>query len=121
MGEGAKGRVNMPDERQRRLWDRFREKMGVSAAEREKRADLSRKYWPEDCKRTMKTADEVLEHTFLFQLPWDMEQTQEPVHFPEKIHWKYVLNEDPEFAYQMNRHRYWICLGQAYGLTGEEK
>ncbi len=111
----------MLDERQRRLWDRFREKMGVSAGRREQCAKLSREYWPEDCRRTMKTADEVLEHTFLFQLPWDMEQTQEPVHFPEKIDWKYVLHEDPEFAYQMNRHRYWICLGQAYGLTGEEK
>ncbi|MFR3753079.1 MAG: heparinase II/III family protein [Enterocloster sp.] len=28
---------------------------------------------------------------------------------------------DPEFIYQFNRHRYWICLGQAYALTGDGK
>ena len=27
---------------------------------------------------------------------------------------------DPEFIYQFNRHRYWICMGQAYALTGNE-
>ncbi len=120
MGEEARRRVIMLDERQRTQWNRFREKMGVSAEKRAQCAKLSREHWPEDCKRTMKTADEVLSHTFLFQLPWDMEQTQEPVRFTGEIDWKYVLHEDPEFAYQMNRHRYWICLGQAYGLTGEE-
>ena len=109
------------DERQRRQWDRFREKMGADRAYKEQCAGLCRQYWPDDCDRTMKTADELLEHTFLFQLPWDMEQTQEPVHFEEGIEWSYILHEDPEFAYQMNRHRYWICLGQAYGLTGNER
>ncbi len=111
----------MLDERQRAQWNRFREKMGVDAAQRKQRAELSRTYWPDECALTMKTADEVLDHTFLFQLPWDMEQTQEPVHFSQEIGWKYVFRNDPEFAYQMCRHRYWICLGQAYGLTGEEK
>lgn len=109
------------NERQRRQWNRFREKMGAGVEAKEQCARLCREYWPDDCRRTMKTADEVLEHTFLFQLPWDMEQTQEPVHFPEEITWDYILHDDPEFAYQMNRHRYWICLGQAYGLTGDEK
>lgn len=108
------------NERQRRQWNRFKEKMAAGAAVKEQCARLCREYWPDDCRRTMKTADEVLEHTFLFQLPWDMEQTQEPVHFSEKIDWNYTLHDDPEFAYQMNRHRYWICLGQAYGLTGDE-
>lgn len=109
------------DERQRRQWDRFREKMGADRVYKEQCAGLCRQYWPDDCDRTMKTADDLLEHTFLFQLPWDMEQTQEPVHFEEGIEWNYILHEDPEFAYQMNRHRYWICLGQAYGLTGDER
>lgn len=108
------------NEKQSRQWNRFREKMGTDAAWRTECGRLCRKYWPEDCRRTMKTADELLDHTFLFQLPWDMEQTQEPVRFGEEIDWNYILHEDPEFAYQMNRHRYWICLGQAYGLTGDE-
>ncbi len=109
------------DEKRQRQWKRFRETMGVDRESKDQRAGLCRKYWPEDCRRTMKTADELLEHTFLFQLPWDMEQTQEPVCFPDGINWSYILHEDPEFAYQMNRHRFWICLGQAYGLTGDEK
>ncbi len=109
------------DEKLKRQWNQFREKMGLDGPARGQCARRCREYWPDDCRRTMKTADEVLEHTFLFQLPWDMEQTQEPVHFPEEIDWNYILHDDPEFAYQMNRHRYWICLGQAYCLTGDEK
>ena len=107
-------------EEKRRQWEHFREKLGVDKAGKIQRARLCREYWPENCRQTMKTADELLSHTFLFQLPWDMEQTQEPVHFPEGIDWGHIAGEDPEFAYQMNRHRYWICLGQAYGLTGDE-
>lgn len=107
-------------ERQKRQWKRFEETMGMGRDRRRECARLCRELWPEECQRIMETAEKVLDHTFLFQLPWDMEQTREPVRFPEKIDWSYVLNEDPEFAYQMNRHRYWICLGQAYGLTGEE-
>lgn len=108
-------------EKKRRQWERFREKLGIDNAGKIQRARLCREYWPENCRQTMKTADELLSHTFLFQLPWDMEQTQEPVHFPEGIDWGHIAGEDPEFAYQMNRHRYWICLGQAYGLTGDER
>ena len=35
--------------------------------------------------------------------------------------WEYQPDSDPEFTYQFNRHRYFICLGQAYQLTGEER
>lgn len=102
-------------------WERFRKTMAVDAEWKKRCAGLCRKYWPDACSLTMKTADELLGHTFLFQLPWDMEQTQEPVHFPEEIDWEFVPDGDNEFVFQMNRHRYWICLGQAYALTGEEK
>ena len=74
-------------EKKRRQWERFREKLGIDNAGKIQRARLCREYWPENCRQTMKTADELLSHTFLFQLPWDMEQTQEPVHFPEGIDW----------------------------------
>ena len=63
------------DEKLKRQWNQFREKMGLDGPARGQCARLCREYWPDDCRRTMKTADEVLEHTFLFQLPWDMEQT----------------------------------------------
>ena len=29
--------------------------------------------------------------------------------------------DDPEWVYALNRMRFWICLGQAYALTGNEK
>ena len=69
----------------------------------------------------LQTADELTENTFLFRLPWDMEATNEPVNFGEKIKWNYCLNEDQEFIFQLNRHRYWICLGQAYRLYSDDK
>ncbi|GGG09152.1 alginate lyase family protein [Paenibacillus aceti] len=69
----------------------------------------------------MKTADEVVENTFLFQFPWDMERTQVPVTFERKIDWNYIPDVDPEWSYMLNRHRYWIALGQAYAMTGDER
>lgn len=108
-------------EKQRRQWERFQKKMVVTKDQKKKRASLCEEYWPDDCRRTLKIANELLEHVFLFQLPWDMEQTQEPVAFPKSIDWKYLFHEDPEFIFQMNRHRYWLCLGQAYGITGDER
>ncbi len=49
-----------------------------------------------------------------------MEQTAEIVAFGEKLDWQYMPGKDVEFIYQMNRHRYWICLGQAYAITEKE-
>ena len=65
----------------------------------------------------METADQFCRNEFLFQLPWDMEQTQETVSFQGEIDWEYMPGEDPEFIYQMNRLRFLICLGQAYEMT----
>lgn len=101
-------------------WKRFCEKMAPDREELARRAELCRKLWPGDCALTLKTAGELREKTFLFQLPWDMEQTCEPVRFEGEIDWGYALGGDQEFTFQMNRHRYWICLGQAYALTGDE-
>lgn len=101
-------------------WRRFCEKMAPGREELARRGELCRELWPGDCALTLKTADELREKTFLFQFPWDMEQTCEPVRFEGEIDWGFILAEDPEFTFQMNRHRYWICLGQAYALTGDE-
>ena len=84
-------------------------------------ADYCREFWPEECAHILRIADDAVERRFLFDLPWDMEQTAEAVEFEGAIDWQYMPKGDPEFIYQFNRHRYWICLGQAYALTGDEK
>lgn len=80
-----------------------------------------RENWSQQTAHILRIAEEVCEGIFLFDLPWDMERTCEPVVFKDEIDWEYIPGEDPEFIYQMNRHRYFICLGQAYVLTGNEK
>lgn len=84
-------------------------------------AEYCKKYWPEDTAHILRVADEVCDRSFLFDLKWDMERTYEPVVFKDKIQWDYMPKEDKEFIFQFNRHRFFICLGQAYQLTGDEK
>ena len=115
-----KGQI-MENERLQKCIENFRKHFLFSENERELQVQFCKKNWQEDCERVIKTADELCNNIFLFQLPWDMEQTYEPVEFKDKIKWDYILNNDKEFIYQMNRHRYWICLGQAYALTKDEK
>lgn len=54
-------------------------------------------------------------------MPWDMERTEEVVDFGNKIDWYFMLSDDAEFLFQLNRHTYLICLLQSYYLTGDEK
>ncbi|NMA82624.1 MAG: heparinase [Epulopiscium sp.] len=75
----------------------------------------------EEAKKIIKIADDICNQVFLFNLRWDMERTYEPVQFQNKIDWLYMPKDDPEWIYALNRHRYWICLGQAYALTKNEK
>lgn len=77
-------------------------------------------WWQEETASRLEIADQVCENKFIFNLPWDMEQTAEIVAFGEKLDWQYMPGKDVEFIYQMNRHRYWICLGQAYAITEKE-
>lgn len=77
--------------------------------------------WPEDTAHILRIADDAAEQTFLFDLKWDMERTYEPVHFDGEVIWDYMPADDPEFIYQFNRHQFFICLGQAYALTKEER
>lgn len=79
------------------------------------------KSWPLESAHIIETANKLCRNTFLFDLPWDMEQTHVPVTFENDVDWEYMPGNDPEFIYQMNRHRYFICLGQAYHMTGDEK
>ena len=108
-------------ERYTKLWSNFCEKFVPSKEELKKRAELCKNLWPAEVDLSICTSNQLLEDIFLFQLPWDMEQTVEPVQFKDGIDWAFFPGEDEEFTFQMNRHRYWICLGQAYQMTGEEK
>ncbi|NWL86569.1 heparinase [Paenibacillus sp. 79R4] len=83
--------------------------------------DYVKENWADEVAMVMKTADEVVNQTFLFQFPWDMERTQVPVTFDGAMDWNCIPDVDPEWAYMLNRHRYWIALGQAYAMTGEDK
>lgn len=85
-------------------------------------AAYCRQHWPEDCAHILRVADEVCRNYFLFDLEHDLERTWEPVSFdPEgEVDWEYRPGNDPEFTFQFNRHRFFICLGQAYWLTGDE-
>ncbi|UNK19164.1 heparinase II/III family protein [Paenibacillus sp. N3/727] len=74
-----------------------------------------------DLETVMKTADEVVRQTFLFRFPWDMERSRIPVTFEGEIDWGFIPDHDVEWAYMLNRHRYWQALGQAFALTGDEK
>ncbi|MDO5416250.1 MAG: heparinase II/III family protein, partial [Lachnospiraceae bacterium] len=83
-------------------------------------ADFCKKNWPGEVRHILRIADDARNKTFLFDLKWDMERTYEPVHFDGPIKWDYMPGDDPEFIFQFNRHQFFICLGQAYALTGDE-
>ena len=102
------------------LWDDFREHFSFKKDEYIKIADFCNRNCKEMRDIILQTADELTENTFLFRLPWDMEATNEPVNFAEKIKWNYCFNKDEEFIFQLNRHRYFICLGQAFWIKQDE-
>jgi hypothetical protein len=79
------------------------------------------KHYQEDVERVWAVAEQVVNRVFVFQEPWDMERTIIPVAFKGKIDWTHVPFEDPEWTYMLNRHRFFIPLGQAYLLTGDER
>lgn len=84
-------------------------------------ADYVKEFCPAEAAGVIKAADEVVAQTFLFTLRWDMERTNKPVIFTDEIDWLHQPGDDPEWVYAFNRMRFWICLGQAYALTGDEK
>lgn len=101
------------------FYDRVRDIFGVEDA-----AGVSRyckTHWPEETAHVLRTAEDACENSFLFDYPWDMERTWEPVVFEKEIDWSVIPFGDREFLWQFNRHRFLLCLGQAYLLTGDEK
>lgn len=70
---------------------------------------------------TIRIANDVSNNTFKFEWKWDMERTFVPYTFNKDIIWDKTPNNDEEWIFMLNRHRYWITLGQAYLLTKDEK
>ena len=101
--------------------EKFAERYGRTPEETSACTAYVKKYWQAEADHRLRIADEAARQIFLFDLPWDMEQTAEPVAFEGEIDWMHQPGDDPEFIYQLNRHRYWVCLGQAYAMTGEER
>lgn len=108
-------------ERYEMIWQKFCHHFAPEAQELCARAQLCDELWPDEAQLSLETADQLIENIFQFRLPWDMEQTVTPVFFGKKINWAFYPEDDEEFTFQMNRHRYWICLGQAYHATGDDR
>lgn len=75
----------------------------------------------EEVVETIRIANDVSNNTFKFEWKWDMERTFVPYTFTKDIIWDKTPNNDEEWVFMLNRHRYWITLGQAYVLTKDEK
>lgn len=93
----------------------------VSEGDREALLAYIRRHGGDELEEALRTADEVAERRFAFRFRWDMERSHVPVDLPERIDWQHVPAGDEEWAYMLNRHRYWVALGQAYWLTGDER
>lgn len=96
-------------------------KLNLPDIDYEKVASYCKENYIEEVKEVIETADNICNKNFIFNLNWDMEQTHKVVHFENDIDWEYCPEDDPEWIFALNRHRYWICLGQAYYLTGNDK
>ena len=83
-------------------------------------AEFCKLAYPEIAEKVLSIGNSVLENRFIFDLPWDMERTEEAVQFQDEVDWNYKLNGDSEFLYQLNRHHFFRHLGQCYYLTGKD-
>jgi hypothetical protein len=84
-------------------------------------AEHARKSFPKECERVIASADRAASGRFRFDLRWDMERTYDDEVFEDEIDWLRQPADDPEWVYAFNRMRFWITMGQAYALTGDEK
>lgn len=100
----------------------FEEKNKIFGIEhKEALSDWCKEQWKEETAHVLRCAEDACENRFLFDFPWDMERTWEAYEFGEHIDWNLIPYGDREFLWQLNRHRFLLCLGQSYLLTGEER
>ncbi|WP_148409960.1 alginate lyase family protein [Murimonas intestini] len=83
--------------------------------------EYCRKNWPEYVEHVFRTAEDACGNKFLFDYEWDMERTWEHEHFQGEIDWSRIPSGDREFLWQFNRHRFLMCLGQAWQMSSDEK
>ena len=79
---------------------------------------------PEDVRRCISIAGDVLENRFTFRDHWEMERTWEPVQFgpaESDIDWAHVPSFDAEWLYAMNRHTSFVNLGKTWQYTHDRR
>lgn len=91
------------------------------AADRDRVAAFIRAQYPDEAARLIASADAYAARQFVFQERWDMERTHVPEIFPDAINWLHQPGDDAEWVFAFNRMRFWINLGRAYALTGNER
>lgn len=84
-------------------------------------ADVVKRKCPQEVQCSLLVAQDVLKNCFVFRDKWEMERTNIPVQFTDKICWEHVENDDPEWTYAMNRHTSFVNLGKAWRYTGDIK
>ncbi|WP_291864845.1 alginate lyase family protein [Maribacter sp.] len=112
---------NQKDQALKDLLTIYREKDNLYLQVNENDVVFIKKEYPENVRKTMKVANDVLNQYFLFRDDWDMEKTNIPYQFKGEIDWTVIPNGDEEWCYMLNRHKFWIDLGRAYLLTRNEK
>ena len=83
--------------------------------------DYILQYCREDAESTIKAADDAVNKIFAFNQKWDLERSETPIVFADKIDFLHQPGGDPEWVYAFNRLRHFVYLGQAYYLTADEK
>ncbi|KAF1299460.1 hypothetical protein BAU15_02110 [Enterococcus sp. JM4C] len=77
--------------------------------------------YPIDCQKLIKRSRRFVSGCYLFDNEWDMEKTQIPVYWQiAEIQWENSPNDDSEWNYMLNRHRFLVDVACAYLLTDEE-
>jgi len=88
--------------------------------DRTKIAEYVKTHCASEMEHFISAANNMANNIILFDLRWDMEQTHEAVRFQGEIDWLHQPGDDPEWTFALNRMRAWVCMGQAYAITGEE-
>lgn len=89
--------------------------------EKQQLVNYSKENFTEDIEEAIRVSEEISKNTFVYRFPWDMEKTNKAFTFKNKIVWHHIPFGDEEWAFMLNRHRYWITLGQAYAVTANEE
>ena len=67
-------------------------------------------------KEQQKWADDALSHTFFVHYGY-----QPSFNYGEDINWKYWPVQDNELRWQLHRHKWFVPMGYAYRVSGDEK